>query len=282
MVSRTVPERIRKQLCEEVGFVCPVIMHYGGKRELCGSTFLTIHHFDPPWHEGHVHNPDGMIPLCNNHHPSADKNHWTKADLRYFKSEAKRRVQENGIKINSKFDWMIRKPAMVFGQNIFHGGSVFYGNHPLVWFNMYDGRFFLNINTLSYVERNDVLLMTSLMQDNVWAVKEGSKGLSIKCDHSLSRLNIEYESGNEIDIRFEPSTEQLNNTPAVRISYNVKETGISYLHGPLNFGKNNYLANTDCIVCENGLELGQIRSWEYNYHSEGEGFIKKQFINFDT
>jgi hypothetical protein len=44
-----------------------------------------FHHFDPPWAGNYVHNPDGMIALCPEHHLQADGGSWTKAQLRDFK-----------------------------------------------------------------------------------------------------------------------------------------------------------------------------------------------------
>lgn len=81
--SRTIPESVRRQLRQEVGYRCPV--------PLCDSPFLEYHHFDPPWHEGLSHDPKGMIALCPRHHglcdPKAKDHGWLGTEaLRKLKS----------------------------------------------------------------------------------------------------------------------------------------------------------------------------------------------------
>jgi hypothetical protein len=51
-----------KALRREVGFCCPI----------CGSPFLTWHHFDPPWHVEQHWRPEGIIALCPICHGNAD------------------------------------------------------------------------------------------------------------------------------------------------------------------------------------------------------------------
>src|SRR5688500_18672588 len=79
--SRDPGERIKRMLRTEVNFGCPVRSSQGG----CGSPLLVFHHFDPPWRGHHVHNPDGMIALCLEHHAQADAGLWTNEQLRNFK-----------------------------------------------------------------------------------------------------------------------------------------------------------------------------------------------------
>jgi len=74
-MSRTIPVPIRRELRKEVKFRCP----------LCGSPFLTYHHFDPTWSEMErrgtediVHDPQGIIALCRKHHDIADGGAFTK------------------------------------------------------------------------------------------------------------------------------------------------------------------------------------------------------------
>ena len=64
-----------------MNFGCPIRFAEGG----CGSPLLVYHHFDPPWQGNYVHNPDGMIALCPEHHAQADAGLWTQAQLRDFK-----------------------------------------------------------------------------------------------------------------------------------------------------------------------------------------------------
>lgn len=77
-----VPEATKALLRREVNFGCPIRYANGAG---CGSPILTYHHFDPPWATGQVHDPDGMIALCPQHHAQADGGSWTKAQLREMK-----------------------------------------------------------------------------------------------------------------------------------------------------------------------------------------------------
>lgn len=69
MPSRTPPKAIQRQLRREVHYGCPV--------EGCGSPYLSYHHFDPPYHVGRTHDPNGMIALCLAHHKQADGGAYT-------------------------------------------------------------------------------------------------------------------------------------------------------------------------------------------------------------
>ncbi len=109
MVSRTPPKKIIEKLLKEVNFGCPI--------PGCGSPFLTIHHFDPPWSQKHSHNPDGMIALCPEHHNMADIGIYTKEQLRYFKKHPY--VQD---KLKVKWPWDPEK--IVFRM----GGSILFGS----------------------------------------------------------------------------------------------------------------------------------------------------------
>ena len=80
--SRDPGEEIKRQLRQEVNFGCPV--RYPD-RTGCGCPVLTFHHFDPPWAGNYIHNPDGMIALCPEHHHQADGGLWSKEQLRSFK-----------------------------------------------------------------------------------------------------------------------------------------------------------------------------------------------------
>lgn len=80
--SRDPGDEIKYQLRREANYGCP-IRHIDGTG--CGSPILTFHHFDPPWAGNFIHNPDGMIALCPEHHHQADGGLWTKEQLRNFK-----------------------------------------------------------------------------------------------------------------------------------------------------------------------------------------------------
>lgn len=78
ILNRTVPEKVKSQLRQEVNFGCPL--------PDCGCPLLTWHHFDPPWHIRNHHNPDGMIALCVEHHAMADQGIFSNEQLHAFKS----------------------------------------------------------------------------------------------------------------------------------------------------------------------------------------------------
>ncbi len=100
--SRTPPEWVKQALREEAGFGCPVAG--------CREPFLTWHHFDPPWHERHHHEPDGMIALCIKHHVMADRGVFSRTQLRAFKSSP-HSVEE----VRAKFEWARPKQLIRLG-----------------------------------------------------------------------------------------------------------------------------------------------------------------------
>ncbi|MEK3986405.1 HNH endonuclease signature motif containing protein [Paenibacillus sp. FSL K6-3166] len=103
MNNRIPPTEIRRKLRKEVGFGCPI--------KGCMSPFLEYHHFDPPWHEGHTHNTEGMIALCPSHHSMADRETWTREELKMLKIE-------NEIKsVKGKLHWNLRDSIVNAGSN---------------------------------------------------------------------------------------------------------------------------------------------------------------------
>src|SRR4029079_17259737 len=82
-VNRNPPVGVRRVLRQAVGFGCPI--------PNCGSPYLVYHHFDPPWHEQQHMNPEGIIPLCAQHHAWANQKTWTTSQLREFKQSASHR-----------------------------------------------------------------------------------------------------------------------------------------------------------------------------------------------
>jgi hypothetical protein len=81
--SRDPGSEIKYALRREVNYGCPVRFADGTG---CGSPVLTYHHFDPPWAGNFIHNQDGMLALCPEHHTKADGGHWTKRQLREMKT----------------------------------------------------------------------------------------------------------------------------------------------------------------------------------------------------
>ena len=73
---------IKEHLRQEVNFGCPVRNADGTG---CGSPVLVYHHFNPPWEGHYVHNPEGMIALCPEHHHLADGGHFSNRQLETYK-----------------------------------------------------------------------------------------------------------------------------------------------------------------------------------------------------
>src|ERR1035437_9260019 len=92
LMRRDVPEAVKRQLRQEVGFGCPV--------KHCREPFLSWHHFDPPWSKKPHHNPEGMIALCVKHHKMADIGVFTNADLHAMKKSS-----QSLETVKSKFEW---------------------------------------------------------------------------------------------------------------------------------------------------------------------------------
>jgi hypothetical protein len=81
--SRDPGEATKQNLRREINYGCPIRYKDGSG---CGCPILTFHHFDPPWSGNYVHNPDGMIALCPEHHHQADGGLWSNAQLKAFKN----------------------------------------------------------------------------------------------------------------------------------------------------------------------------------------------------
>lgn len=104
--SRRPPADVLRQLRREVGFTCPV----------CGSPFLSWHHFDPPYHAQPHHNPEGMIALCPCHHKMADCGVYSAAHLRKLKHR-----HHNPGRIACPWPWEPENVAFILGGNILFG-----------------------------------------------------------------------------------------------------------------------------------------------------------------
>ncbi|WP_133202535.1 MULTISPECIES: hypothetical protein [Arthrobacter] len=98
-------------LREEVGYHCPA----DKDGDICGSPYLTWHHFDPPWRVEKHHRPEGMIALCREHADKADNRSYTDDQLRTLKKEGKGR----GKSVSGRFDWMRQEMIAVVGGNAF-------------------------------------------------------------------------------------------------------------------------------------------------------------------
>jgi len=111
-MKRKPPSRVIKKLCKEVGFACPI----------CGSPFLTWHHFDPPWRVKQHHNPAGMIALCPEHAAHADGGHWTITQL----SQLKRPLNLDE-RITACWPWKPEKAVFLLGNSYYIGERALLG-----------------------------------------------------------------------------------------------------------------------------------------------------------
>lgn len=191
MVSRTPYAETLRVLREEVGFHCPVDVD----GDICGSPYLTWHHFDPPWRDEQHHRPEGMIALCREHADKADHGSCTDDQLRRFKTEGRGRGRE----VSGRFDWMRRELVAVVG-------GVAYVRTPTlieiagrkaVWLgrNPYD-ELLLNFDmpTLSGQPRASI-------RDNTWVVPP-TDVTELVCPPSGKHLRVRYSNGDLFEVQF--------------------------------------------------------------------------------
>jgi hypothetical protein len=105
MEGRVPPTEIRRKLRKEIGFGCPI--------QGCRSPFLEYHHFNPPWHEGHTHNVEGMNALFPSHHIMADRGTWTVEELEKLK------INNEIDLVNGKLNWNLKDSVVNAGSNFF-------------------------------------------------------------------------------------------------------------------------------------------------------------------
>lgn len=110
-IGRKPPDAVIRILRNEVGFACPI----------CGSPFLTWHHFDPPWRKKQHHNPEGMIALCPEHATHADGGHWTITQLRSLKHPL-----NLDARVVASWPWQPEKAVFMLGN------SYYIGERPLL------------------------------------------------------------------------------------------------------------------------------------------------------
>ncbi len=186
-MDRTPPVGVRRQLAEEVGFGCPV--------DVCGSPYLTWHHFDPPWSVEEHHRPDGMVALCRDHHPEADAGAFTVEQLRAFKGVGRDRSQALG----ARFNWTRERLLSVVGGNFYYETPipVRIGVVPVVWFNR-DASERLLVNIRMPTTSGEPRMM---MIDNVW-ITEGAHEHEIVCPPSGRLVSAKYPNGDRLKIEF--------------------------------------------------------------------------------
>jgi hypothetical protein len=180
--SRDPGAAIKRMLREEVNFGCPVRTSDGG----CGSPLLVFHHFDPPWRGNYVHNPEGMIALCLEHHAQADALFWTKQQLRDFK-----RTPFVDDAIRMAWPWTPETLTVRAGKTLVigSGSPLRMGGRPIISFRR------VEVPSLG---------VTTVEFDADIRDANGDKWLTI--DRSYFDLRLEGTT----DVRFLPSTKELD------------------------------------------------------------------------
>lgn len=186
--GRTPPKDVLTALRREVRFHCPVEVD----GTVCGSPYLTWHHFDPPWRKEKHHRVEGMIALCRSHADKADNGSYTDDQLRRFKAKA----AANYDAVQGDFAWMRQQLVMYAGTNLFIGTDILVeiGDTPLVWFTVNEhGERMLNYRNLH--ENSTVI------EDNVWTI--GQDELSeVICPPGARTLDVTHSNGDHLRVEY--------------------------------------------------------------------------------
>lgn len=178
---------MRRELRREVGFCCPVLN--------CGSPYLTYHHFDPPWAKGGVHNPDGMIALCLQHHKEADVGTYSHEQLRSMK-----RALKGNVPVSGRFNWRREETLTIAGSNYFIGTPTFLqiGARKLIWLEK-DDCGFENLNLDLHASDGTLVFQ---MRQNDW-ITFPRDWEDIESNASANRLKLRSKHYNvSVDIIF--------------------------------------------------------------------------------
>lgn len=185
-IDRTPPIEVRRFLRHEVNFGCPI--------PGCGNPYLYWHHFNPPWHELHHHNPEGMIALCPEHHAKADAGAYTIEQLNQFKLLA----STNQIEAKGRFEWMRRNLLAIVGSIFYYETPIIfqYKGQPAIWFNKDDeGYLLLNIRMLTNSKEPRMRI-----EDNFW-INRGQP-TDLESPPSGKLLKVLYSNGDMIKIEY--------------------------------------------------------------------------------
>lgn len=181
-LSRTPPTDVRRQLRREVGFGCPI--------EGCGTPYLEYHHFDPPWHVEHHHDPARMIALCSKHHAQADA--WAPEELREIKANV-----DSGIVVG-RFEWMKRDVLAIAGGNYYYEtpNIVVFWDEPVIWFTRDDkGRLLLSFRMLSQANEP-----RTMMDANDWFITGDPE--DVESPPGGKSLLVKYANGDRVSVEF--------------------------------------------------------------------------------
>ena len=189
-VSQTPPVNVRKILRQEVNFGCPV----------CGSPFLTWHHFDPPWRLSHHHKPEGMVALCLQHHKEADVGAFTKSQLQTLK----RHPYLRDAKPRAEFNWQRQLIILEVGSNYYISPDhiLRMANNDVIWMSRDD--FGLQAVSLDLRTANGEPILK--MEANDWVLLGEVE--DVECPPSANALIIRAaKEGIRLNLRFRSFTE---------------------------------------------------------------------------
>ncbi len=193
-VPQTPPAEVRKILRQEVNFGCPV----------CGSPFLTWHHFDPPKRVSPHYRPEGMVALCLQHHKEADAGAYTIPQLKALK----RYPYLRNAKLTAKFNWRRQLILLEVGSNYYISPNhiLRIADKDVIWIS-HDSfglqAVSLNLRTANgdsilKMEANDWVLLGEVEDvecppsANVLLIRVPKKGI---------RLNLRFRSLTEVKLR---------------------------------------------------------------------------------
>lgn len=183
--SRTPPAEVRRILRQEVNFGCPI----------CGSPFLTWHHFNPAWHVKPHHKPKGMIALCLQHHKEADVGTYTIKQLQELKSHP---YLEKAT-LRAKFNWQREKVLLQVGSNYYISPEhiLRLGNYNIISIS-HDS---MGLKTISLDLRKENGNPILRMEANDWILLDQVD--DIQCPPSANSLTLSIASeGIFLNLRF--------------------------------------------------------------------------------
>lgn len=185
-MQRRAPAAVRRTLCREVGFRCPI--------DDCGLPYLTFHHFDPPWRTRQHHNAAGMIALCSNHAAKADQGYYPNEYLQQLKQEGVGRAEA----VRGEFDYLRRDLLVIVGSNAYYKVPTILqiGAQRAIFFNR-DKNGYLLLN-FQIPGRQGVPRV--LMEDNVWMIPPGAE--NVECPPRGRFLAVQFANGDQFRIEY--------------------------------------------------------------------------------
>ncbi|MEV7801107.1 hypothetical protein AB0O14_18650 [Microbacterium foliorum] len=187
-LGRRPPKAVLTALREEVHFRCPVPMEDG----ICGSPYLSWHHFDPPWRVENHHRVEGMIALCTDHAAKADGGVYTDEQLRRFKQEA----AANDAPVEGDLAWRRQELVLFAGTGLFVNSHVIvaYDGIPHIWFERNEhGEMLLNYKSL----RSN----RTIIENNLWVIPQDELA-EVVCPPRGRKLEIRHLNGDVLKLEF--------------------------------------------------------------------------------